>query len=235
MESKGLELLQSIFEQQKFLVERMREPDMAQLAVDKADRPLSIIKIELDLSKEQDALSPRRIGFPFKSMHFKSSTNPKSFINVKPSTLDEHQDSFELSYNDGWKAGKIVQDAFLSWPAQVGKGVLYIYTDSEFVSGSQLSITSGGVTISEGSSSELKNITLVSGASEVLPQNLFRKAATVVNDTGDDLFLGSDNTVNASTNKGVPLANGDSVKWRNTGHLYAYSASGGKIIILEET
>ncbi len=229
--------LKQIFATQQMIIDRLREPELAQVAIDKATRPLSILEIKIDFSKPVSELAPQRIGHAFKSMYFQNSDNPKNVILVKPSTTDAHQSSFELGYKDVWTVDRTLNDAFIYWPAgQTGTGKLILFTDSNFKSGSQVSITAGGLSISEGSSAALTNQTLTAAtASEILPQNFFRKTATVVNDTGDNIFLGENNTVNATTKKGVPIANGDSFKWRNSAALYAYSTGGGKLIVLEET
>ena len=221
---------------QRLIIEKLDEPRRAQIAVDRADRPANIIRLNINLNEDYTELSPRKIGYAFRSIYVEHCDNPSAKIKVKPITNEAHQSYFSMGYKDSWAVDRAIPDAYLFWEKQVGWVTLILFTDSEFNSGSQVSITAGGLSISEGSSAALTNQTLVAAtASEILPQNFFRKTATVVNDTGDDIFLGENNTVNATTKKGVPIQNGDSFKWRNSAALYAYSTGGGKLIILEET
>ena len=113
---------------------------------------------------------------------------------------------------------------------------LFVFTSSEFRSGSQVSLTAGGVSVSEGSSvNGPYAVNLSAGvAAAIAPQNLFRKVSIIENKTGADLFIGSDNTVNATTNEGIKVPSGGIIEWRNTGELWGFSVGGGKVSRLEE-
>ena len=228
--------LAEIASMQRLIIERLDEPRRAQIAVDKADRPANIIRLNINLNEDYTEISPRKIGYAFRSIYVEHCDNPSAKIKVKPITNEAHQSYFSMGYKDSWSVDRAIPDAFLFWEQQVGWITLILFIDSEFNSGSQVSLTAGGLSISEGATAAHSNLNMSPNvATEILPQNLFRKTATIVNDTGNDIFLGSDLTVNASSNKGIPVANGDSVKWRNTAQLFGFSTGGGKIIILEET
>lgn len=228
--------LKELFATQQMIIDRLREPELAQVAIDKATRPVSILEIQIDFSKPVSELAPQRIGHAFKSMYFQNSDNPKNVILVKPSTTDAHQSAFELGYKDVWTVDRTLNDAFIYWPAgQTGTGKLILFTDSNFKSGSQLSLTAGGLSISEGSSAALSSVTLAAGvAAEIAPVNNFRKTRVIQNVSGGDIFVGPTNSVNATSVQGIKLADGGSINWRNSAALYAFSVAGGKIVSLEE-
>lgn len=223
---------------QRALLQRVGEVDQASIAVKKADRPQTIFKIELDLSQAKDELEPYPIRFPFKSIFLAKSTDPSVEIYVKPITTDEYQAAFPLGYKDSWAESEVIPKAFLHWPAQPGvKVILYVFTSAEFRSGSQVSLTSGGVSISEGASvagPTAVNLAAATAAA-IAPQDLFRKVATIQNKTGADLYIGSSVTVNATTNEGIKVPNDGVILWKNTGALYGFSVAGGKVTRIEES
>lgn len=229
-------LLKQIYAQQRLLIEKLDEPRLAQIATDRAERPNNVRRIELDLSKARDVLDPQRLGYSFKSIYVEHCDDPSAKIFVRPTTIDEHQSYFSLGYKDSWNVDRGILDAFFHWPKQNGKMILIVFTDSEFKSGSQVSLTSGGVSISEGSHliQLLPKVLVANVVEEILPQNLYRKLGTVINKTGSIMWLGGPSVSNFGNDEGIELAPGDSVKWRNTGALYAFSATGGKIIRQEQ-
>lgn len=223
--------------EQRALIARLREGAQASISINKQDRPQSVYRFEVDLSVERGQYDPFNINFPFRSIFVESCTDPASRVNIKPTTNDEHQNYFSLGYKDSWSTSEIIPKAFLHWPAQVGKMTLVVFTDAEFRSGSQVSLNAGGVSISEGSSlTQPAPITLVAATpAQVLPQNLFRKVGTVVNKTGADIWVGGPTVSNTGATEGFNIKSGESINWRNTAALYAYSLAGGKIVLLEQT
>lgn len=222
--------------QQRALLERQREYAQASIAINKQDRPQSVFRFEIDLSVKRDQYDPLIISFPFRSIFVEKCDDPASRINIKPTTNDEHQSFFSIGYKDSWSTSEVVPKAFLHWSAQIGKMTLVVFTDAEFRSGSQVSLNAGGVSISEGSSfTQPAPITLAATTStEVLPQNLFRKVGTVTNKTGADIWVGGPTVTNTGATEGFNLKSGESINWRNTAALYAYSLAGGKIVLLEQ-
>lgn len=222
--------------EQRALIERSRELDQASISINRQDRRQSVYRMVIDLTKGRDILDPYKISFPFKSIFMEDSTDPAAKIFVRPITDEDHQSHFTMGYKDAWSTSETIPKAFLHWEARAAKVTLIVFTDAEFRSGSQVSITSGGLSINEGATVVgPQHVTLVAGVSSMIaPQDFFRKIATIQNKTGSDIFIGADNTVNATTNEGIKIPNDGVIQWRNTGALYAFSVGGGKVSRLEE-
>jgi hypothetical protein len=228
-------LLKEIAASQRTLLERLDESRLAEIAISKSDRPQSVIKLDLDLSKEQTLLLPRNIGYAFKSLFVEHCDDPTAKIFVRPTTTEEYQSAFQLGYRDSWSVQRAIPDAFLHWPAQVGFMRLIIFTDSEFKSGSQVSLTSGGVSISEGLAVSNRVETLPAAVTtSILPTNFLRKVATIQNKTGGEVFIGGSTVTDSGLTQGISIAAGQSFNWKNSGELFAYSTGGGNLIVLEQ-
>lgn len=228
--------MESNFETAKGLVERSNELDQAAIEVKSALRPQNVFRIVLDLSKARDKDTPYVVNKAFKSVFVEGATDPRNKVFMRPTTDSSEQDFFGLGYKDSWSVSSVVPKAFFHWEQQTGTVTLVFFTDAEFRSGSQVSLTSGGVSISEGSSLvQLAPLTLVATTvTQVLPQNLFRKVATITNKTGADLWFGGPLVSNTGANEGFSIASGETLKWRNTAELYAYSIPGGKVVRMEQ-
>ncbi len=228
--------MESNFDSAKTLVERANELDNASIEVKKALRPQNVFRVTLDLSKARSIDQPFPINKAFKSVFVEKATDPRNTVLMRPTTDSSEQDFFALGYKDSWAVSTVVPKAFFHWEQQTGSVTLVFFTDAEFRSGSQVSLTSGGVSISEGSSFiPLAPLTLAATTiTQVLPQNLFRKVATITNKTGADLWFGGPTVSNTGANEGFSIASGESLKWRNTAELYAYSVPGGKVVRSEQ-
>lgn len=215
------------------LVTRQRELGQAQVVHGMANRDKEILRIPLDLSVERTIDKPFRIGFPFRCLFFETANSPAGYFFLRPTSDDSSQSHVRVNYRDSWSISGQVPQAFLHWPAQPGvKAELVLFTDSDFRSGSQISITAGGVAVSEGASASLLTpLTLAAAtATEILPQDILRKVGVIENATGGVLFIGADNTVTDSgATEGMSVLPGDRIIWRNTGALWAYSVAGGKV------
>nr|BFD59654.1 hypothetical protein CKG001_17610 [Bdellovibrio sp. CKG001] len=225
------------FEAAKTLVENSQDLAQASIQVQAAQRPQNVFRVVLDLSKERSEDDPYSVLKHFKSVLFESSTDQKAEIFMRPISKSQEQDYFALRYRDSWAVSTVVANAHFHWSKQPGvKVTLVFFSDAEFRSGSQMSITSGGVSINEGSSvSGPLHVNLAAGvAAEIAPQDFFRKVAVIQNKTGADLFLGANNTVNATTNEGLKVPPDGFFEWRNTGALYGFSSGGGKVSRIEE-
>lgn len=200
--------------------------------------PFAIQKLELELDTARTEENPYRIGFPFKAVYVQSATDTSTVIKFKPQTKDTFQSAVELGRKDVLNFEYPLSEAFLHWDAQTNKSVtLIFFVDAEFKSGSQISQNSGGVSINDGSTvSAPTQVTLsATTAAIICPANSDRKVATIENATGADLYIGGDNTItNSGATRGIKIANGEKIVYRNTAALYGYSVAGGDVHYIEE-
>lgn len=196
--------------------------------------PQNIQKIVIDLSTARLETNPYKISFPFRSVYVESASDVLANIFVKPNTQDSVQSFFKLKANDSWASDDPISTAFLHWDAQPGKSLtLVFFTNSEFRSGSQISVTGGGVSIVDGSTFTQASQALVAAtAAIVFAQDSTRKVGTIQNKTGASIWVGASG-VNNTTSFFEVSAN-DVFIWRNTAALYAYSIAGGNIHKCEE-
>lgn len=220
------------------LIARHEEYDQARILANPGDRRQTIQRITLNLATAKAEHDPYIIRFPFKSLFIAEATDTSSKVYLKPGTLDDHQDSMPLSLRDSWGLDYPINPAALFWDAQPGKTMqILFFLDSKFVSGSIVSRTSGGVSISEGESvSAPSSVTLIAAtAAAIVPQNLNRKVATIQNKTTAGLYIGDSTVTNTGATEGIEIPIGGIIEWKNTGALYGYSVGGGKVTYIEET
>lgn len=222
----------------KALVGRAQEKDLAYVSRNSTERPQSIQKIVLDLSTARPRENSQIINFQFKALAVEASTDPSVKIWMLPNTREDVQSPVLVGLKDAWIVDYPVAKAFLFWDAQPGKSItINFYADSQFRSGSQISVTSGGVSVSEGSTvSAIQAVTLVAATAGIIaPQDFNRKLSYLENKTGGIVYLGGDNTVNnAGATEGIIWNPGEKLQWRNTAALYGYSVGGGKVSRLDE-
>jgi hypothetical protein len=69
----------------------------------------------------------------------------------------------------------------------------------------------------------------------VAPKTFLRKVTTLQNKTGGDIFVGGSGVgVGGSATEGITVLSGQSFHWKNSAALYAISATGGKVVRLDE-
>lgn len=200
----------------------------AQIFRGNTQKPFSIQSITLSLDTAVLSTAPRQLSFPFKSVYVSTATDTFVSISLRPITDDTFQSAVSLKLNDSLNFDNVVSSASLYWSAQAGKTVtLIFFTDAEFRSGSQISVTGGGVSIVEGSAVTNVAVTLAAAtATSLIAADSTRKIFTFSNDTGAVLYVGSSSV---SATSGLPVAPGAIFQWRNTGALYGYSVLGGTI------
>lgn len=209
---------------------------LAKIYQGNTQRPFSVQKITLDLSNSRLETDPFKIGFPFKSLYVQTATDVYVSLNVKLLTRDTTQSSFPIRLNDTFTNEDEIAEAYLDWSAQPGKSItLIFFLESEFKSGSQISVTGGGVSIVDGSSIALGTVTLTATTTTAIaPADPLRKKATIQNKTGADLYVGDSTVTNAGATEGVLIPNNGIIYWNNTSALYGYSVGGGKVQRIEE-
>lgn len=223
---------------QKAVLSPENDLRQAQIANQIENLPFNVQTMVLDLSTAKLSTAPLRIGFPFQSIMVQDATDTSTNVQIKIGTRDEMQSAFTLKKGDSWSRKKPVPEAFIHWDAQASKSItLVFFVDSEFRSGSMISVNSGGVSISEGSTvSGPTRVTLSAAtAAAILPANSDRKVATLQNKTGAALYIAGDNTVtNSGATEGIELADDQIIEWKNTAALYGYSVAGGTVSYIEE-
>ena len=194
-------------------------------------------RVILNLASARDINNPLEVLFPFRSVFVEQASDANTFFFLKPSNREDMQKPFRMGLKDSWALPYQIPKCFLHWDAQPGKTAeLVFFADAEFRSGSQISVTSGGVSISDGSTiSGPTRVVLTAGAAGIIaPQLLTRKIATIQNKSGGDLFIGGPLVTATGATEGIKVSNNDIIEWRNTGALYGYSVSGGNIHRNEE-
>lgn len=214
---------------QREIVQGSQSLDQAYIRQGLTQRPQTVLRMVIDLSVAKTILAPLEITYPFKSLFVEVASDVLAYVYVRPNTTEEQQGYFKLSQNSAWSVEHSIARSFFHWPAQAGKTMeIILFADSKFESGSQISVTGGGVSIVEGSSLTTTVVTLAaSSATLVLAADSTRKICNIQNNTGADIWLGPSTVTNLAANLGLSLSPGSTFEWRNTGSIYAYSVAGG--------
>lgn len=201
-------------------------------------KPFGVQSITLDLSTARLSTDPFKVGFPFKSIYVSSATDTICTISLIPQTRDSYQSAIPFKLNDSWTREEPIAEAYLYWTAQANKSItIHFFVDSEFRSGSQISVTGGGVSIVDGSTiTGPTRVTLAATTATIIaPALSTRKKCTIQNKTGADLYIGGA-TIGAvgGATEGIKIPADGIIYWQNTGALYGWSVAGGNIHYLEE-
>lgn len=205
----------------------------ASVADQLAQRPFSVQKEVFDLSTAKLDTAPHHIRGQFKSLYIQAATDTLAYIEVKLGSRDTTQSPFNMKLNDSVSMDLPMSEAFLSWPAQAGKTLTLIkFSDARFESGSQISVTGGGVSIVDGSSFTNERVDLTAATAVlVASSDSTRKKATITNNSPADVWFGASSVSNTGANLGIRVPTGGILVWQNTAALYAYSvlASAGDV------
>lgn len=220
------------------LLQEVRDLRNARIFQGNTQKPFKVQKIVLDLSTAKLETNPYKVSFPFQSLYVQEATDSATVIKFKPGTQDSYQSDFNMRSNDSWSSEVPTTEATFFWDAQSNKSItLVFFVDAEFRSGRQISVQSGGVSISEGDVIGTATTTTLAPttATIIAPSNSNRKCSTIENNTGADLFVSGSSTVtNSGATRGLRVAPGENIKLRNTGALYGYSVLGGDTVRIEE-
>jgi hypothetical protein len=183
--------------------------------------------LALDTAKPDS--QPLKIGFPFKALWVQDATDSAVVVNIRVGGRDLTNSPFKLRLNDVWKSDDPMAEAYLDWPAQTGKSVTILYSiNSDFTSGRNVSVNSGGVSINEGDSFTTAQVTMTAATATLIKASLSsRKVLAVQNNTGADLWVGGSAVSNTGANQGIKVVANGIFYWRNTAALYGYSVAGG--------
>lgn len=200
-------------------------------------KPFSIQIVTLDLSTARLQTNPYKIGFPFKSVYVEAATDVLANIEMQIGMQDTIQSSVTMKLNDSLSLDIPTSEAYIWWPAQTAKTItLVFFTAAEFRSGSQISVTGGGVSIVDGSTLTHPDRVVLAAATPTIiaPALATRKCATLQNATGAEMWIGGTTVSNTGAKQGILIPANGVVEWRNTGALYGFSVAGGAVINLEE-
>lgn len=226
-------------EEAAMIVQNARLIDRASIADQLAQRPFSVQIQTLDLSTAQLETNPYEIKSSFKSIYIQDATDVNVSINVKLGSRDSVQAAFAMKKNDSVSNDIPVTGAFLHWSAQSGKTItLVVFTDAKFESGSQISVSGGGVSINDGTAvSAATTTTLVAATAAIIaPASSTRKVTYIENATGAPIYFAGTSAVAASgANRGIKLEDGEKYEYRNTAALYAISTPGGAVVRVDLT
>lgn len=210
-----------------------RTLDRAAIFEGNTQKPFNFQRVTLDLSVAQLETNPKIFSFPFKSIYIQSTTDSNVSVNFKPNAVESFQSAITLGQNDTLTFSEPVASGNLYWNAQPGKSITIIFTiNGELRSGKLISVTSGGVSVTEGSVAEAtEEISLLAAtATEIAPQNLNRKVSIIENSSSNDMFISGVNTVtNTGATRGIKVQAGDIIEWRNTAALYGYMVLAGSV------
>lgn len=225
-------------EEAALIVQQLGRAARASVADALAQRPFSVQIFTVDLATAKLSTNPMKISGQFKSLYIQSATDTIANVQILLGSRDTTQSAFTMKQNDAISTSQPVAEAYMYWAAQTGKTLTFVtFTDVEFRSGSQISVSGGGVSINTGTTVTGPTqvaLTAVT-ATIVIPVNTSRKQATLQNKTGADLYLGG-STIGAvaGANEGLKIPADGFYVWTNTAALYGWSVGGGNISYIEE-
>lgn len=201
----------------------------AELFRSNTQRPNAVQPLVLDLSTARDSSNPLKVSFGYRSLYVQDATDIYAEVSIFP--VRESLSSFKMRKNDAWITDQMAAESYLTWEAQSGKTMtLVFFTDSQFMSGSQISVTGGGVSITNGSTFSQSLVALVAAtATQIVAVDSTRKNLTIQNLTGSDIWLGPAAVSNTGATTGFKLSAGATTEWKNTAALYGFSVGGGNI------
>lgn len=203
----------------------------AQLFRNNTNAPFSVQTIVIPLTTARNANDPYIIKVPFKSIYVQDATDVNTTVNVRVMSVDSYQSAFIMRKNDVIATDTMINQIALDWSAQSGKTITFVlFTNAEFRSGSQISVTGGGVFISEGTSFTDSRQTLTAAtAAVVFASDSTRALGVIQNLTGAPIYVGASTVTASGATIGYEVAPNATFEWRNTAALYAISTPGGDI------
>ena len=213
------------------ILSSLRDRRDAQLFINKTNTPFVTQKLVIPLSTARNEADPYSIRIPFRSFWIQDATDVNVTINIRLLTRDSYSGSFTVRKNDAYSHDDMCTEIHLDWAAQAAKTITVIlFTQGEFRSGSQLSITGGGVYTSEGTSFTDGPVTIAAAAATIVfAQDSTRVLGKLQNILGTSIWVGDSAVTNAGASIGEEIPAGGSFEWKNTAALYAYNVAGGDI------
>lgn len=125
----------------------------ADIAQNIRGREALLKKVYIDLTTAQSSSNAKKISIPFKSVSVEGATDSSTnlFMALGDNSLDAVNDAKQLKSNDSFEFDSMVSSCYLYWTAQSGKSLYLVFsTTGAFRPGSQISVISGGINITEG-------------------------------------------------------------------------------------
>lgn len=201
-------------------------------------------RFELDLSVAATATNPKVLNFPMSSIRvepipYTTDTTANVNLSLNSGDIQQINNFTKLQANDSIVFKKPVKGIWLTWDAQPSKKIVLVaYVDVEFQSGSQVSITSGSVSVGTGSSMTPQNkFSLLAGtAMQIDGFDPTRKKLSIQNIGGAPVFISGNATVTDDTGAtpGIQLLPGDLYEWTNTGPVWGYAKGGPSTVSLNQ-
>ena len=198
-------------------------------------QPYDIQIKTIDLSTLRTNQNPERIGFPFQSYFVVSATSSLATCNLQVTSQDSWSQGIPLTLRDTGRMGFPVRQAFITNTAQPGLTMTILFSvNTQFTSGSQIQTTTGGVSISTGSTmtpqtavAVLTTATLISAANSTAKTRTLQLASG-----GGPIWISgtSSVTVEGGALPGIRLEAGDTYEWQNQGAIYAIANAVGSTL-----
>lgn len=192
-------------------------------------RPRLQLRVPLPLDVAATISNPTKVSGVFTGFYVESATDTATTVNLSTTSPETANlaNFTTLRLNDASGFEQPVKDVYLTWTAQPGKTVTIVfYTGMNFIPGSKISVTSGGVAVSDGSSSvtAMTQTQITNSITQILASDSNRISATVTNMGPMPCVVGGSTVQWPSQNATTPgtvLGVGESIKWQNVGALYA--------------
>lgn len=183
------------------------------------------------------------VNYPFKGVFVKSASDgfTTATLAVDDDSSASIQSGFDLGINDKFNIGRFASKGFIVAPPQPGKKMtIWFIVDGDFTSGSQLSLTAGGVSVTTGTGmTPQPAVSVGASAVKLLSSDSTQKKATVTNLSGGTIYVSGTSAVKtavggAGTTIGIPIGVGQNMEWTNQGELWAISDSSSIVAIQKE-
>ena len=188
-------------------------------------RPRLQLRVVIPLDVAATSSNPYKIAGIFNGFYVEGATDTITQVQLGLSSPETHNlaNYTNIKINDSCEFDQPIKDIYLMWSAQTGKTITIVfYFGVNFKPGSQLSVTSGGVSITEGSTLTATNFSVGTTASQLLTFDSSRLAVTVQNQGGTPIYIGATSGVTAGgASGGLLLGAGSTVKFNNTTALWA--------------
>ncbi len=215
------------------VLERLRNDSYASIASQKANPDQNIRTITLALDTASDGISkaPVKIGFPFQSVYVADATDANVAVYLANKEIGNYLfDTQKLTLKDVVQEETTQAGGFIYFAAQAGKTITLTFrVYGQFRSGSQVSSTAGGVSITTGSTvttNASEAVATTAAALTTVPTDSTRKLAVIRNVGPGVIFIGGATvTTDSGANPGIKLNVGDSYDWDSQAACYAIGVS----------
>ncbi len=191
------------------------------------------------LDEAATTANPKALNYPISALYVASATDANVEVQFRPNQNRGAAGYCPLTLKDSMNFESPVAKGTLTWAAQAGKSITIIFFfNAEFRSGSYVSSTQGGVTITDGTAIGSITQVVLAGttATIIAPADATRKKTTLQNKTGADLYIGGANIgAVGSAAEGIKVAADSIFYWSNTSALYGWSVGGGNVHYVTES